>query len=108
MIILGIIVERLITYLDDNGVNPGRLLKKNWGLNWILSGYQKNKNKNRWPDGWEVGVSDRSNNRFDNWVKLDNRPAPGGTWAGSFPSMARKKEKVGDVSGTGVRRGQRK
>jgi hypothetical protein len=25
---LGIIVERLITYLDDNGVNPGRLLKK--------------------------------------------------------------------------------
>ncbi len=32
--------------------------------------------------------------------KLDDRPARGGTWAGSFPSMARKKEKVGDVSGT--------
>jgi hypothetical protein len=26
MIILGIIVERLITYLDDNWVNPGGLL----------------------------------------------------------------------------------
>ncbi len=31
---------------------------------------------------------------------IDNRPAPGATWAGSFPSMAMKKEKVGDVSGT--------
>lgn len=106
MIILGIIVERLITYLDDNGVNPGRLLKKlriELNTKWLSK-----KNKNPWPDGWEVGVSDRSNNRFDNRVKVDNRTAPGGTWAGSFPSMAREKEKVGDVSGTGVRRGQRK
>jgi hypothetical protein len=41
MIILGILVERLITYLDDNWVNPGRLLKKI--ENWILSGYPKKK-----------------------------------------------------------------
>jgi hypothetical protein len=53
MIILGIIVERLITYLDDNGVNPGRLLKKlriELNTKWLSKKIKKS--VTGWMRGW--------------------------------------------------------